>query len=123
MGITGANTGNNRNQTRADEVNPESGSLDGRRGRGPRRGSDHPRHRDERIARGSALVEEYHDGPEADATDFAAADDGGARWPPDDVRFREEIPKTATGKFDKKTLRETVEDPELPYTPGEGGGE
>jgi len=43
-------------------------------------------------------------------------------WLPDDVRFREEIPKTATGKFDKKTLRETVDDPALPYA-GEEGGE
>lgn len=34
-----------------------------------------------------------------------------------------EIPKTATGKFDKKRLRETVEDPALPYAPGEGDGE
>ena len=44
-------------------------------------------------------------------------------WLPDDVRFREAIPKTATGKFDKKTLRETVEEPELPYAPGEADGE
>jgi len=44
-------------------------------------------------------------------------------WLPDDVRFREGIPKTATGKFDKKTLRETVEDPDLPYAPGEGESE
>ncbi|MFT4909125.1 MAG: fatty-acyl-CoA synthase [Natronomonas sp.] len=43
-------------------------------------------------------------------------------WLPDGVRFREEIPKTATGKFDKKTLRETIEEPDLPYAPGDGGG-
>jgi acyl-CoA synthetase (AMP-forming)/AMP-acid ligase II len=122
MEIAGSNTGNNRNQTSGDEVNPESSSSAGRRRR-PRRGGDHPRHRDERIVRGPSVVEEYYDRPEADATDFVAADDGGARWLPDDVRFREAIPKTATGKFDKKTLRETVEDPELPYAPGEGGGE
>jgi len=152
----------------------------------------------ELLVRGPSVVEEYYDRPEADATDFVAADDGGARWLrtgdiatvdedgymevvdrvkdviksgrrvdlqhrvgerldgprgrrrggrdrgvpralagapagvrraeggprarrrgirtfladefprwwlPDDVRFREEIPKTATGKFDKKTLR------------------
>jgi len=170
----------------------------------------------ELLVRGPSVVEEYYDRPEADATDFVAADDGGARWLrtgdiatvdedgymevvdrvkdviksggewissielenalmahedvaeavviaasherwqerplafvvpkagreldvegirtfladefprwwlPDDVRFREEIPKTATGKFDKKTLRETVDDPALPYAPGEEGGE
>ena len=40
-------------------------------------------------------------------------------WLPDDVMFVEEVPKTATGKFDKKSLREDVEDPELRWTPGE----
>ncbi|WP_433629865.1 long-chain fatty acid--CoA ligase [Halomicrococcus sp. NG-SE-24] len=40
-------------------------------------------------------------------------------WLPDDVAFVDEVPKTATGKFDKKTLRERFEDPELRWTPGE----
>ena len=40
-------------------------------------------------------------------------------WLPDDVVFIDEVPKTATGKFDKKVLRDRFEDPDLPYTPGE----
>jgi|GEM_PF-5714898 fatty-acyl-CoA synthase len=40
-------------------------------------------------------------------------------WLPADMRFHEGSPKNATGKFDKKTLRETVDGPELPYAPGE----
>ncbi len=37
---------------------------------------------------------------------------------PDDVVFIEEVPKTATGKFDKKVLREKFSDTELRFTPG-----
>ncbi|GAA0655759.1 long-chain fatty acid--CoA ligase [Salarchaeum japonicum] len=40
-------------------------------------------------------------------------------WLPDDVVFVDEVPKTATGKFDKKVLRDRFDDPDLPYTPGE----
>ncbi len=40
-------------------------------------------------------------------------------WLPDEVRFYDEIPKTATGKLDKKVLRKEIDDPELPYAPGE----
>lgn len=42
------------------------------------------------------------------------------RWQlPDDVVFVDEIPKTATGKFDKKQIRGTIDSPELRWTPGE----
>jgi fatty-acyl-CoA synthase len=34
-------------------------------------------------------------------------------WAPDDVLFIEEIPKTATGKFSKKDLREEYADESL----------
>ncbi|MES3162109.1 MAG: long-chain fatty acid--CoA ligase [Halorubrum sp.] len=43
-------------------------------------------------------------------------------WLPDDVRIRESIPKTATGKFDKKRLRDTLDDPDLPHAPGASDG-
>ena len=56
---------------------------------------------------------------DVEALRSALADEFPRWWLPDDVRFRESIPKTATGKFDKKALREDVEDPELPYAPGE----
>ena len=59
---------------------------------------------------------------DVDAVRSFLADQFPRWWLPDDVRFREEIPKTATGKFDKKTLRETVADPDLPYAPGESEG-
>ena len=39
-------------------------------------------------------------------------------WLPDDVVFISEVPKTATGKFDKKVLREEFSDTDLRYTPG-----
>lgn len=42
------------------------------------------------------------------------------RWQlPDNIVSIDEVPKTATGKFDKKVLREKFEDPDLPWTPGE----
>ncbi len=42
------------------------------------------------------------------------------RWQlPDNIVFLDEIPKTATGKFDKKTLRSQFKNPELRWTPGE----
>jgi fatty-acyl-CoA synthase len=47
------------------------------------------------------------------------ADEFPSWWLPDDVAFMDEVPKTATGKFDKKVLRDRFEDPDLPYTPGE----
>ena len=31
-------------------------------------------------------------------------------WRPDDVVYIDEVPKTATGKFDKKVLREEYDD-------------
>ncbi|WP_255193235.1 long-chain fatty acid--CoA ligase [Natronobeatus ordinarius] len=34
-------------------------------------------------------------------------------WTPDDVLFIDEVPKTATGKFDKKVLRDQYDDPDL----------
>jgi fatty-acyl-CoA synthase len=41
------------------------------------------------------------------------------RWQlPDNIVVVDEIPKTATGKFDKKTLRSNFDDPDLPWTPG-----
>ena len=40
-------------------------------------------------------------------------------WLPDDVAFVEAVPRTATGKFDKKVLRDRFDDPELRFTPGE----
>ena len=41
------------------------------------------------------------------------------RWQlPDNIVMIEAIPKTATGKFDKKELRSKFEDPDLPWTPG-----
>ncbi len=39
-------------------------------------------------------------------------------WLPDDVVFVDEVPKTATGKFDKKVLREEFDDVSLRFTPG-----
>lgn len=39
-------------------------------------------------------------------------------WLPDGVRFINEVPKTATGKFDKKTLRDEQDEVELHWTPG-----
>jgi fatty-acyl-CoA synthase len=39
-------------------------------------------------------------------------------WLPDDVVFVDEIPKTATGKFDKKVLRDEYEDAPRRWTPG-----
>ena len=45
-------------------------------------------------------------------------DDHPGWWLPDDVVFIEEVPKTATGKFDKKVLREKFSDTELRFTPG-----
>ena len=43
-------------------------------------------------------------------------------WLPDNVVFLESVPKTATGKFDKKRLRESYEDADLPRAP-EGSGD
>ncbi|WP_224447974.1 long-chain fatty acid--CoA ligase [Haloprofundus salilacus] len=40
-------------------------------------------------------------------------------WLPDNVVFVEEVPKTATGKFDKKRLRDEYGDAELPRAPGD----
>ncbi len=40
-------------------------------------------------------------------------------WLPDDVAFVDEVPRTATGKFDKKVLRDRFDDPDLRFTPGE----
>ncbi|ELY56395.1 long-chain fatty acid--CoA ligase [Natronococcus jeotgali] len=40
-------------------------------------------------------------------------------WLPDEVRVVEAIPKTATGKFDKLSLRERFDDPRLRFAPGE----
>jgi fatty-acyl-CoA synthase len=38
-----------------------------------------------------------------------------AKWQvPDDVVFIDEVPKTGTGKFDKKVLRDQYHDYELP---------
>jgi fatty-acyl-CoA synthase len=34
-------------------------------------------------------------------------------WVPDDVLFIDEVPKTATGKFDKKVLRDEYSDESL----------
>ncbi|MFC7198693.1 long-chain fatty acid--CoA ligase [Halospeciosus flavus] len=61
------------------------------------------------------------EGTDVDAEDLREflADDYPKWWLPDNVLFIEEVPKTATGKFDKKQLREDIEDPDLPYTPGE----
>ncbi|GAA0253689.1 long-chain fatty acid--CoA ligase [Haladaptatus pallidirubidus] len=39
-------------------------------------------------------------------------------WLPDKVIFIEGVPKTATGKFDKKQLRDEYENTDLPQTPG-----
>jgi fatty-acyl-CoA synthase len=41
-------------------------------------------------------------------------------WLPDDVSFEEDIPKTATGKFDKKALRSRHDDTDLRWTPSGG---
>ncbi|XVH32989.1 long-chain fatty acid--CoA ligase [Haloferacaceae archaeon DSL9] len=38
-------------------------------------------------------------------------------WLPDEIRFVDAIPKTATGKFDKKVLREEIDEASLPWTP------
>ncbi|WP_423750817.1 long-chain fatty acid--CoA ligase [Salinirarus marinus] len=46
------------------------------------------------------------------------ADDFPTWWLPDNVVFVESVPKTATGKFDKKRLREETDDPDLVWTPG-----
>lgn len=40
-------------------------------------------------------------------------------WLPDNVVFTDEIPKTSTGKFDKKVLRDTNEGVDRPWSPGE----
>ncbi|QLG62353.1 long-chain fatty acid--CoA ligase [Halorarum salinum] len=40
-------------------------------------------------------------------------------WLPDDVHVRESIPKTATGKFDKKALRKELADAPTPHAPEE----
>jgi len=34
-------------------------------------------------------------------------------WIPDEYAFIDEVPKTATGKFDKKVLRKRLDDDEL----------
>jgi fatty-acyl-CoA synthase len=39
-------------------------------------------------------------------------------WLPDAFAFIDEVPKTSTGKFDKKRLREWVHDGRLPREPG-----
>jgi fatty-acyl-CoA synthase len=41
-------------------------------------------------------------------------------WLPDNILFVDEIPKTATGKFDKKTIRSRFEDADLRWTPSGG---
>ena len=40
-------------------------------------------------------------------------------WLPDDIIIRDEVPKTATGKFDKRSLRPEAARSELPFAPGE----
>ena len=40
-------------------------------------------------------------------------------WLPDDIIIRSEVPKTATGKFDKRSLRPAAAESDLPFTPGE----
>jgi fatty-acyl-CoA synthase len=40
-------------------------------------------------------------------------------WLPDGITFVETVPKTATGKFDKKVVRDRYENANLPWTPGE----
>lgn len=47
------------------------------------------------------------------------ADDFPNWWLPDNIVFISEVPKTATGKFDKKVLRDEYEGTELAWTPGE----
>jgi fatty-acyl-CoA synthase len=44
-------------------------------------------------------------------------------WLPDDIRLVNKIPKTATGKFDKLSLRERFDDPRLQFTPAESDDE
>ncbi len=39
-------------------------------------------------------------------------------WLPDEIRISETIPKTATGKFDKQSIRERLDQPDLPHAPG-----
>jgi len=39
-------------------------------------------------------------------------------WLPDEFVFADEVPKTATGKFDKKVVRDEVRDADLRWTPG-----
>lgn len=60
---------------------------------------------------------------DASATDLRAFLEGTFPdwWLPDDVVFVDEVPKTATGKFDKKVLRDRFDDASLRFTPGEYG--
>jgi Acyl-CoA synthetases (AMP-forming)/AMP-acid ligases II len=39
-------------------------------------------------------------------------------WLPDEIRITETIPKTATGKFDKQSIRAGLDQPDLPHAPG-----
>jgi fatty-acyl-CoA synthase len=78
--------------------------------------ADHPTWRERPVAyvvrgTGSEVTGE-------ELRDFLAADVP-EWWLPDNVVFIESIPKTATGKFDKKRLREEMADPDLVWTPGE----
>ncbi|WP_193569996.1 MULTISPECIES: long-chain fatty acid--CoA ligase [Halorussus] len=76
----------------------------------------HERWRERPLA--CAVVRE---GADLSAEDLLAFLDGEFPdwWLPDDVAFVEEVPRTATGKFDKKVLRDRFADPDLRFTPGE----
>jgi fatty-acyl-CoA synthase len=43
-------------------------------------------------------------------------------WLPDEIRFIDEVPKTSTGKFSKKTLREQLYPAASDTHPTAGGG-
>ncbi|AEN07562.1 o-succinylbenzoate--CoA ligase (plasmid) [halophilic archaeon DL31] len=60
-------------------------------------------------------------GAEVNAADLRTflAEDYPRWWLPDTVEFTDKIPKTATGKFDKKALRDRTDDVDLAWTPGE----
>lgn len=71
----------------------------------------------ERPVAAVVTKEDAHVSPE-ELREFLAKDF--PKWQlPDNIIFLDEVPKTATGKFDKKGLREDIQNVDLIWTPGE----
>ncbi|MFB6069644.1 MAG: long-chain fatty acid--CoA ligase [Halanaeroarchaeum sp.] len=78
--------------------------------------ADHERWQERPVA---AVVTKPDADLTADELREFLAEDHPKWWLPDNIVFVDAVPKTATGKFDKKSLRSELDDVDLIWTPGE----